>query len=299
MLSIKHEGFLESLSTNLSRSKSENSFTDITLISDEAESFHAHKFVLASCSSFFGNIFKNNTRSHPLLFLNGVTSKDIRHILNFVYEGKVEIENEQLKSFMSIAEKLKIDGLIREPNEEKQKDKSGKDIVLIEESHEDTQNVTSEKDFDFLEDSQEDEILDNSMDIKTEPEESILGKLSYDIDDTSDLGNKEAKRKEESDSRETLEPMKKQKIYCYEKIHLSDVSEIRPKIEELSEKVDGVWRCKFCGKTLTAGSKKQELGAHIETHFEGLSFQCDLCDKITNNRNSLRKHKYRSHKQNK
>ena len=178
MLSIKHEGFLESLSTNLSRSKSENSFTDITLISDEAESFHAHKFVLASCSSFFG-------------------------------------------------------------------------------------------------------------------------KLPCDMYDTSDLGNKEAKRKEESDSRETLEPMKKQKIYCYEKIHLSDVSEIRPKIEELSEKVEGVWRCKFCGKTLTAGSKKQELGAHIETHFEGLSFQCDLCDKITNNRNSLRKHKYRSHKQNK
>ena len=83
------------------------------------------------------------------------------------------------------------------------------------------------------------------------------------------------------------------KIYCYEKITLKDISEVKPKVEELTEKFSGGWRCKFCGFVKGPGShRKQELGGHIESHFDGsdcpglhglkqqkLFGVCDVCRK--------------------
>ena len=139
MFSIKHEDFLESMSNNLKKIKEENYFSDITLISDESDSFHSHKFVLASCSSLFENILKINNQAFPLIFMNGVNSKVLRNILSFVYEGQVEIEKEQLKDFLSTAEKLKIDGLanILNPQEEIPKD-------LLEDIPEEKKNAFDE-----------------------------------------------------------------------------------------------------------------------------------------------------------
>ena len=85
------------------------------------------------------------------------------------------------------------------------------------------------------------------------------------------------------------------KIYCYEKIPLTDESQIKPKVEELTEKVDGHLRCKFCGKT-TAANKRNNHNDHVESHFEGLSFPCSYCPKTFKTRNSQRTHKYRDHK---
>ena len=83
MFSIKHEGFLESMSKSLKSLKEENIFSDITLISDESDTFHSHKFVLASCSPFFESILKINTQAFPLIFMNGVNSKVLSNILNY------------------------------------------------------------------------------------------------------------------------------------------------------------------------------------------------------------------------
>ena len=85
------------------------------------------------------------------------------------------------------------------------------------------------------------------------------------------------------------------KIYCYEKITITNVDQIKPKIEELSEKVGGIWRCKFCGKT-TASQKKNELSTHIESHFEGVNYHCTICNRTCKTRTALRGHMYREHK---
>jgi len=80
------------------------------------------------------------------------------------------------------------------------------------------------------------------------------------------------------------------------KINLQDpnyIEEVDKKIEELSDRIDGVWNCKVCGKT---SNRKGNFGWHIETHLEGLSFPCNLCDKILCSRNSLDIHVRRFHK---
>ena len=110
---IEWDQFESSLSRNYSQIRQDNNFSDVTLVSDDEDSFPAHKFVLAGSSSFFQNILKKNPHPVPLLYLSGVSSQYLKHALDFIYEGKVEIDQQNLSQFLSVGEKLKISGLLR------------------------------------------------------------------------------------------------------------------------------------------------------------------------------------------
>ena len=71
----------------------------------------------------------------------------------------------------------------------------------------------------------------------------------------------------------------------------SNLEEVDQKIEELTDRINGVWTCKACGKT---SQRKRDLGWHIETHLEGLSFSCSDCDKTFRSRSVLDHHKRRT-----
>ena len=73
-----------------------------------------------------------------------------------------------------------------------------------------------------------------------------------------------------------------------------EIVKIDEKIKEYIDRDDqGIYKCTYCGKI---GDKfKSHMKNHIETHLEGLSFPCHLCDKIFRSRNSLFIHKHRIH----
>jgi hypothetical protein len=48
---------------------------------------------------------------HPVVYLRGVKRSDLRHILDFMYFGEVNVAQEDLTSFLAVAEDLKIKGL--------------------------------------------------------------------------------------------------------------------------------------------------------------------------------------------
>jgi len=50
---------------------------------------------------------------------------------------------------------------------------------------------------------------------------------------------------------------------------------------------DGTWMCSKCPKV---SKKKTQMKEHVESHIEGLLFQCPHCDKTTRSRSTLRKH---------
>ena len=72
----------------------------------------AHKVVLSSSSQYFKNILKTNKHSHPLLCLTGFTSMDLKNVLDYVYEGEVQIFQRDIDKFLDIAQRLKIEGLL-------------------------------------------------------------------------------------------------------------------------------------------------------------------------------------------
>ena len=71
-----------------------------------------------------------------------------------------------------------------------------------------------------------------------------------------------------------------------------DTSELDQKIQEMISSNDGIFTCTICGKT---AKLRTNLAKHIETHMDGLSFQCQTCDKSFRSRNSLQNHTSKIH----
>ena len=66
-------------------------------------------------------------------------------------------------------------------------------------------------------------------------------------------------------------------------------------VDELVEKTEEGWRCKQCGK-ITKSTANSGIRRHAEIHIEGLSFNCQHCEKTFRSRDLLKAHKYKHHK---
>ena len=67
--------------------------------------------ILSACSPFFRTVLRRNRHEHPLLYLKGVKYADLVSVLNFMYHGEVNVAQEELNSFLAVAEDLKVKGL--------------------------------------------------------------------------------------------------------------------------------------------------------------------------------------------
>ena len=103
--------FKSALSNSLNCLRNENSLYDVTLLTDDEVEVNAHKIVLSASSEFFKKILNKATHQHPLLYLSGVHSADLKSLLDFVYQGEASVHQHQVDSFLEAASKLKILGL--------------------------------------------------------------------------------------------------------------------------------------------------------------------------------------------
>jgi len=100
--------------------REEKDFFDVTLACEDNQ-IEAHKVVLSACSPFFKSILKRNPHQHPLLYLKGVNSQDLGSLLNFMYQGQVNVAQENLNTFLTVAEELKVKGLTQGSSEKAKK----------------------------------------------------------------------------------------------------------------------------------------------------------------------------------
>lgn len=74
----------------------------------------AHKVILAACSPFFESLLSSPvmaTQSQlPVVYLKGAEVSQVNHILDFMYHGQVNVGQEDLNTFLALAEDLKIKG---------------------------------------------------------------------------------------------------------------------------------------------------------------------------------------------
>jgi len=114
---LKWNDFENNISSSFRELKDDKDFFDVTLACDDRQ-LEAHKVILSACSPFFRSVLKKNPHQHPLLYLKGIKYEDILSVLNFMYHGEVNVAQEELNSFLAVAEDLQVKGLTQ--NDQKQ-----------------------------------------------------------------------------------------------------------------------------------------------------------------------------------
>jgi len=107
---LRWNDFERNISSAFKDIRDEKEFFDIT-IACEDEQLQAHKVILSACSPFFKKVLYRNHHQHPLLYLKGVSFKDMESVLNFMYHGEVNVAQDDLNSFLQVAEDLRVKGL--------------------------------------------------------------------------------------------------------------------------------------------------------------------------------------------
>ena len=94
--------------------------SDVTLATEDHGQLTAHKVILAASSPFFKRLLEKNQNPHPLLFLMGVKTVQLRQLLSYIYLGKCDLTQEQLPAFMATGKQLEIEGLSGNLDESKE-----------------------------------------------------------------------------------------------------------------------------------------------------------------------------------
>ena len=128
-LCLQWNEFKENIVGSFQRLKEDNDFSDVTLVCEDGKQVEAHKVVLACSSPVFQNILRRNKHAHPLLYMRGMKSEDLLAILDFLYCGETNVYQENLDSFLSIAEELELKGLMG--NSKQEEDMSAKPSALM------------------------------------------------------------------------------------------------------------------------------------------------------------------------
>ena len=244
---LKWNDFQTNLSKTFGSLRQEQHLFDVTLVSDDEQHISAHKLVLTASSEFFKNILKKAQHSNPMIFLSGFKSKDLLLVMDYIYQGEVQILQTDLDRFLSVAQQLKIEGLIGGDNDSGEKDNYIKEDIDIEPSHIE-ETIYQESGFDDLED-------------KFVAPAKRISKADRSVSVVSNASNMESKAA----------------------------------VDDLVEKTENGWMCKPCGKISTSKTSS-DIRRHAEIHIEGLSFECQLCDKTFRSRSLLNNHKNKQHK---
>ena len=116
-LCLQWNDFKENVITAFGSLRDDRDFSDVTLACEDGQQVEAHKVILAASSPFFQNLLKRNKHSHPLIYMRGVQSLDLLSIVDFLYFGEAKVFQENLDSFLAVAEELQLTGLMRKTDE--------------------------------------------------------------------------------------------------------------------------------------------------------------------------------------
>ena len=115
---LKWNDFDSNVSKSFGKLRNEEYLHDVTLVGDDHTQMSAHKLVLSACSEYFKEIFKRNKHSNTLMCLEGLSKQDLENLLEYMYNGEVKIYQEELDRFLSVAQRFKLEGLLKSQDNE-------------------------------------------------------------------------------------------------------------------------------------------------------------------------------------
>lgn len=113
--SLCWDNFHKNMSSGMNALLEHEDLVDVTL-AVEGRLLKAHKMVLSVCSPYFKELFKSNPCQHPIVFMKDVSYVAMSDLLQFMYQGEVQVSQDNLTTFIKTAEALQIKGLTGDGN---------------------------------------------------------------------------------------------------------------------------------------------------------------------------------------
>ena len=110
-LCLKWDDFKDGITSSFADLRKGRDLTDVTLACEDGQQLEAHKVILAASSPFFLDLLKKNRHPHPLIYMRGFKSEMLSAILDFLYFGEANVLEENLDSFLGLADELTLTGL--------------------------------------------------------------------------------------------------------------------------------------------------------------------------------------------
>ena len=107
---MKLDDFLKNKAEALKRVRRGNDLVDVTVAGDDG-SVEAHKLILSTGSSFFREVLQKTKHQHPYIYIKTVKVEFLENILDFLYCGETNVDQQSLDGFFAAAKILKIEGL--------------------------------------------------------------------------------------------------------------------------------------------------------------------------------------------
>jgi len=117
---LRWNEFEENIRNSFKVLRNKETLFDVTLVTDDGHQIQAHRVILSAGSDFFSDIFTKCNQSSMLIYLKGIGRKELENITDFLYNGETFVTQEELSSFLEMAQELKVKGL--QSSEEKTDD---------------------------------------------------------------------------------------------------------------------------------------------------------------------------------
>ena len=243
--------------------REDKEFSDVTLACEDGKQVEAHKVILASSSPFFKNLLWRNKHTHPLIYMRGVKSDDLLAIVDFLYCGEANVYQDNLDSFLAIAEELQLKGLMGKTDNDEEIERPNMEKPI-------PRKANMEKHF-----PKKSNQVHNKGGIALNSQPNLGQQILYDEQNT--IEGTVALTSNFSGDIQELDKMS------------------HAMMEKTSSKKYGMplYKCKVCGKEAKHGDMKKHIEAN---HLEGISLPCNFCERTFRCKNSLAMHNHRNHK---
>ena len=243
-------------------------FVDVTLVSDDLKQIKAHKVILSACSSIFKKMLQQNPQQQPIIYLTGVAFKEMQSMVNFMYLGQTEVEQDDLNHFMEVAAKFDVKGLSQDkPSDEATFEHNFKEeLPVVEEERKEADSLFNE-DFEMDQDD-----INHFMEISAKidmkgisPEKHAATILAGDLEEKCSTDNEWKPDAHSLESSVKASPV---------------------------QSSDNLYSCEQCDYK---SDRPYSIKIHKKARHDGIKFPCDQCEYKSTFANALSRHKKNQH----
>ncbi|XP_022201850.2 protein bric-a-brac 2 [Nilaparvata lugens] len=109
---LRWNNHLQNLRTLFESIYNEQNLVDVTLSCSDGM-LKAHKLVLSACSPYFEAVFRDNPCKHPVVILKGIQLQEMQTLLEYMYIGSVDVQEDDLEILLNVASELQVKGLVQ------------------------------------------------------------------------------------------------------------------------------------------------------------------------------------------